>query len=126
MTDAAILATVAWCRQCADPAVRAFAESLLPACARVKVRDDHLRAAGAALGNVANVPAELARRMDSYSRRAWIKHRDLAECPATLDGEVEAHLWAALRIDDRVMSERHLRRILGGDTSDVEMSTRSP
>ena len=54
----------------------------------------------------------LHKRLARYRECAWRRDRAAETCPPRLAGRVNALMWCALKCSDRLVSERHIRRIL--------------
>jgi hypothetical protein len=77
-------------------------------------RDDLVRKASVQYhGLSANAVAKAMHRAWSrYATSSWPRERGLGDVPPRIDGKPEALFWQIMRIEDRVLSERSIRRIL--------------
>jgi hypothetical protein len=63
-------------------------------------------------------PAKVfAQRLATYAGRAWLNERDCHQCPPQRIGKLEGYCWRILKIRDRTLTERQVRRVL--DISNV-------
>jgi hypothetical protein len=84
-------------------------------------RDDLIRDGVARFLGKEAAPAErLEERLSLYAGTAWARgERNLDECPKRHLGKLEEYLWHVLKLRDRTLCARQIRRIL-----DISMSAR--
>ena len=102
-----------------DEAVRAASAVLLRALGGNNAGVDHaaLRAErDRLLRSTAMPPARLASALRRFRSSAWPRERALAECPHPT-GSVRSLLWQALKLVDRDIGERQMKRILEKSTT---------
>lgn len=76
-------------------------------------RDQLIRDGIARFLNHESAPADkFKERLAQFASTAWSRERDLPECPRRHLGKLEEVLWRILKLRDRVLCARQIRRIL--------------
>src|SRR5215472_12640876 len=79
--------------------------------ARIAERDRLLRETG-----LLSTPARLASALRRYRSSAWLRERTLAQCPHPT-ASLQSLLWQVLKLVDRGIGERQMKRILDKSTT---------